>query len=368
VCHARQPFVLIFFQNRILTHFSQVRIFNPNHLICRLPFAVDRTMAMKRRPSFLNFIALLLPFQEVSSLSHESSSISSVSSASSLLLSRRRALASVAAAGGVSAFWPSFVSPVEAVAPSTDALANSASTAATPLSPAETATTASDYFPFESRDRNGNKNTVIREDYWYMMGKTPPRQLLNPLKGDNPQFNAYGSCESAVEGGGNPCTYISLKQRAPAYSKYASSILAGSQEYQALGRLLQQLRTPAKGAESFSIDASWQEAALYVVIEEHSPPPPIVDAELKMILFATAMTTSPNFPGPSRELLVSRFYVNEAHYAHIVIKHAILSRDVDAALQAWQFGRDSWNSYFQAVSRSIVPKVGEPFAPIAAIV
>ena len=318
-------------------------------------------MVMKRRPSLFNVIALLLPFQEVSSLSFESSSASSASPSSLLFSSRRRALASVAVAGGVSAFWPSLVSPVAAVVPSTDA---------SPLSsPVETTTTtASDYFPFESRDRKGNKNTVIREDYWYMMGKTPPRQLLNPLKGDNPQFNAYGSCESAVEGGGNPCTYISLKQRAPAYSKYASSILAGSQEYQALGRLLRQLRTRAIGTESSSIDASWQEAALYVVTEEHSPPPPIVDAELKMILFATAMTTSPNFPGPSRELLVSRFYVNEAHYAHIVMKHAILSRDVDAALQAWQFGRDSWNSYFQAVSRSIVPKVGEPFAPIAAMV
>jgi hypothetical protein len=61
---------------------------------------------------------------------------------------------------------------------------------------------------------------------------------------------------------------------------------------------------------------------------------------------------------------VGRFYVNEAHYAHTVLKDAILRRDVDLAWQAWQFGRDSWNSYFQAVSRSIVPKVGEPFAPI----
>jgi hypothetical protein len=327
-------------------------------------------MVMKQRPSLLNVIALLLPFQEVSSLSLESSLASSASSASVLLLSRRRALASVAvvAGGGVSAFWPSLVSPAVAVVPRSDTLDDSAYVAVPPLSPTETDTTASDYFPFESRDRKGNKNTVIREDYWYMMGKTPPRQLLNPLKGDNPQFNAYGSCESAVEGGGNPCTYISLKQRAPAYSRYASSILAGSQEYQALGRLLQQLRTPAIGTESYSIDASWQEAAFYVVTEEHCPPPLIVDAELKMILFATAMTTSANFPGPSRELLVSRFYVNEAHYAHIVMKHAILSRDVDVALQAWQFGRDSWNSYFQAVSRSIVPKVGEPFAPIAAMV
>jgi hypothetical protein len=324
---------------------------------------------MKRRPSLFSAITLLLTFKQVSSLSLESSSVSSVSSASFYLLSRRRALASVAVAGGVSTFWSPFVSPAVAAVPSTDASSGSASTAAATMSPVETATTASsDYFPFESRDRKGNKNTVIREDYWYMMGKTPPRQLLSPLKGDNPQFNAYGACESTVVGGGNPCTYISLKQRAPAYSKYASSILAGSQEYQALGGLLQKLRRIAIGIDSSSIDTSWQEAASYVVTEEHSPPPPIVDAELKMILFATAMTTSPNFPGPSRELLVSRFYVNEAHYAHIVIKHAILSRDVDAALQAWQFGRDSWNSYFQAVSRSIVPKVGEPFAPIAAMV
>jgi hypothetical protein len=326
------------------------------------------TMVMKRRPSFLGVIALLLPFKEVSSLSLESSSASSVSSsassASSLLLSRRRALASVAVtAGGVSsAFWPCLVSPVLAAEPDKDTDA---------LIETETATSASDYFPFESRDRNNNKNTVIREDYWYMMGKTPPRQLLRPLKGDNPAFNAFGSCESAVTGGGNPCTYISLTQRAPAYSKYASSITVGSQEYGALGRLLQQLRTRTASIgtdTSDSMDASWQEAASYVVTQEHSPPPPIVDAELKMVLFATAMTTSPNFPGPSRELLVSRFYVNEAHYAHIVMKQAIANRDVDAALQAWQFGRDSWNSYFQAVSRSIVPKVGEPFAPIAAMV
>lgn len=323
-------------------------------------------MVMKRRLILLSAIALLFTFKEVSSLSLESSASSVSSAASSLLLSRRRALASVAVAGGVSTFWPSFVSPVAAAAPSTDALAE----AAAALSPVavETATTASDYFPFESRDRKGNKKTVIREDYWYMMGKTPPRQLLGPLKGDNPHFNAYGSCESTVVGGGNPCIYISLKQRATAYSKYASSIFAGSQEYQALGRLLQQLRTAAIETESSSIDTSWQEAALYVVTEEHSPPPPIVDAELKMILFATAMTTSPNFPGPSRELLVSRFYVNEAHYAHIAMKNAILSRDLNAAIQAWQFGRGSWNSYFQAVSRSIVPKVGEPFAPIATMV
>jgi hypothetical protein len=330
--------------------------------------APNRTMAMKlkQRPSLFSAITLLLTFAEGSSLNFEYSSASSVSS-SSLLLSRRRAIASVAVAGGVSAFWPTFVSFAVAAVPSTDALSDSATAATTTLSPVETATTASDYFPFESRDRKGNKNTVIREDYWYMMGKTPPRQLLGPLKGDNPQFNTYGACESTVVGGGNPCTYISLKQRAPAYSKYASSILAGSQEYQALGGHLQNLRRIAKGIDSSSIETSWQEAASYVVTEEHSPPPPIVDAELKMILFATAMTTSPNFPGPSRELLVSRFYVNEAHYAHIAIKLAILSRDLDAALQAWQFGRDSWNSYFQAVSRSIVPKVGERFAPIAAM-
>jgi hypothetical protein len=381
---------------------SHCRLLNHHHITHHtIDTVFCYIFTMMKRPNLLGIIALLiLPLREVSSLSLESpastcslTALSSASSSSSSasLLSRRRALLSVA--GGVlsasSAFFVPFVSPSAAA---TDNGSDTTSDTDT------TSTSSSDYFPFESRDRKGNKNAVIREDYWYMMGKTPPRQLLGPLKGDDPAFNAFGSCESAVAGGGNPCTYISLKQRAPAYSKYASSILVGAQEYQQLGRILKQLKfrtaiaiaadttttttasTDTDTDTASIMDALWQEAASYVVTEERTVPPPIVDAELKMVLFATAMTTSPNFPGPSRELLVARFYANEAHYAHATMANAISSsivntnsntsnesnnaRDIDTAWQAWQFGRDSWNSYFQAVSRSIVPKVGEPFPAI----
>ena len=65
-----------------------------------------------------------------------------------------------------------------------------------------------------------------------------------------------------------------------------------------------------------SSDELWNEVSAFLILSESPYPTAIVDAELKMILFAAAMTTSPNFPGPSRELLVAQFYVNEAHYAH----------------------------------------------------
>lgn len=74
-----------------------------------------------------------------------------------------------------------------------------------------------------------------------------------------------------------------------------------------------------------------------------------------------AMLTSPNFPGPSRELLVARYYANEVRFANREILAAVRERDAGRALQAWQFGKDSWNSYFQVVARQIVPKVGDPF-------
>lgn len=191
-------------------------------------------------------------------------------------------------------------------------------------------------------------NLHVHHSYAYRSG---------PLRADNPEFNAFGSCESTA-GGGNSCTYVSLKQRAPAYSKYASTIDYGAREYQKLGKLLESLsRNPTD-------EARWQEAASYVVTEAQSLPPGIIDAELKMVLFATAMTTSPNFPGPSKELLVARFYVNEANHARKCLSSAIAKQDIVACLQAWSFGKDSWNSFFQVVNRSIVPKVGEPFVPI----
>lgn len=213
------------------------------------------------------------------------------------------------------------------------------------------------YFSYETRDRKGNKDSVIKEDYWYMLGKTPPRRLDAPLKGDDPQWNAFGACTSSATGG-NSCTYVPLKQRSTAYSKYSFAISDGAKEYQKLGQLLQ------KAAATSSTDEVWQEAASYLTTQQGYPPPAILDAELKMVLFATALLTSPNFPGPYRELLVARFYVNEAHFAAKEMKHAIDDRDDTRALQAWNFGKDSWNSYFEVVNRSIVPKVGEKLRSI----
>lgn len=213
---------------------------------------------------------------------------------------------------------------------------------------------------YEWRDRKNNKDALIREDYWYMMGKTPPRVLQGPLKGDDPQFNAFGSCESAVEGGGNPCTYVSLKQRIPAYSKYGNSIAYGSKDVAKLGSILRTIQQKSGN----DADDLWTEAASLVLTEEKTYPPPLVDAELKMILFATAMLTSPNFPTPSRELLVARFYANECHFSSGELASAIRARDLPRALRTWEFGRDSWNSYFQVVNRTISPKVGDKFEAI----
>jgi len=208
----------------------------------------------------------------------------------------------------------------------------------------QSAAASDDMIQYELRDRNMNKEAVIREDYWNMMGKTPPRLLSAPLRGDDPQWNAFGTCASSVDGG-NSCTYVSLKQRIPTYSKYGFNIAYGGKDYAKLGQLLKK--------------QSWSEAA--ELMDKTSP---IVDAELKMVLFATAMLTSPNFPGPSRELLVARFYVNEAHFAHQELAQAIQQQDDVRAQSAWEFGKDSWNSYFQVVNRAIVPKVGDKFEPI----
>ena len=210
---------------------------------------------------------------------------------------------------------------------------------------------------FENRNRQSNQKALIREDYWYMMGSTPPRQLSGPLKGNDPQWNAFGSCESS-ESGGNSCTYVSLKQRIPAYSKYGFSISYGAKEYQRLGVILEKLeRDP-------SLEALWSDALYLVETEPNSLPPAPVDAELKMILLATALLTSPNFPLPSKQLLVARFYANETHQAHMVLRRAFVDRNLPLAREAWAFGRDSWNSYFQVVNDSISTKVGDKFVAI----
>jgi len=222
---------------------------------------------------------------------------------------------------------------------------------------------------YETRDRRGNKDALIREDYWYMTGNTPPRRLDAPLKGDDVQFNAFGSCDSKVKGDSNeatnnPCTYVSLKQRIPAYSKYGNSIEYGGKEMRALGKLLKQ-RVATKNPSSSDDESLWLEAqAMLETPSDTRVPPPIVDAELKMILLATALLTSPNFPLPSRELLVARYYANECHFASVEMREAVRQRDAVRAVDAWEYGRDCWNSYFQVVNRSITTKVGDKFQPI----
>ncbi len=48
---------------------------------------------------------------------------------------------------------------------------------------------------YENRDRNKNKDALIREDYWYFSGRRPPRSLdINALPADDPTWNAWGEC------------------------------------------------------------------------------------------------------------------------------------------------------------------------------
>lgn len=205
-------------------------------------------------------------------------------------------------------------------------------------------------YRYETRDRKMNDDAVIREDFWYTKGVSPPRKLNSPLILDDPKWNAFGSCETtgADSSATNSCTYISLKQRQPAYSKYGFSITQGAKEFQQLQDIL------AAG--------DWNQAASYVFVNPQTNlPPPTVDAQLKMVLFASSMLTSPNYSGISKELLVARFYVNEFKFAVTEIGQAIKAQDKARALAAWEFGKDSFNSYSQVVNRQIVAKVGDKF-------
>ena len=73
------------------------------------------------------------------------------------------------------------------------------------------------------------------------------------------------------------------------------------------------------------------------------------------------MLTSPNYSGPPMEMLVARFYVNELGFATQELSRALADRDIGRAKAAWQFGKDSWNSYLTIVNPAIVPKVGDKF-------
>ena len=206
-----------------------------------------------------------------------------------------------------------------------------------------------DMFSYEKRDRKANKNALIREDYWYMSNSLPPRKL-DALSADfdNPKWNTWGTCETSAAG--NSCTYVSLSQRIPAYSKYAFNIRLGASDFSKLGSAIFQKSEP-----------DWDIAASYLNDTPTGMPSPMKDSLLKSALFATGMLTSPNYSGPPKELLVARFYVNEVAFSVEELRSAVMSKDSKRAKAAWEFGKDSWNSYFTVVNKNIVPKVGDKF-------
>jgi len=210
------------------------------------------------------------------------------------------------------------------------------------------ASSQSDLYRYETRDRNKNKDALIREDYWYFSGRRPPRRLdIDAFPADDPTWNAWGECTKS-DVTGNSCVYVSLKQRIPAYGKYFFSIDNGIKEYTKLGKIL---RSP---------NPNWVEAAKLVDPgRDTRMPSPTVDSLLKMALFATQMLTSPNFTGPNRELLVSRYYINECAFVLNGLAKSIDERDIETSLCLWEFGKDSFNSYLSIINRSISPKVGD---------
>ena len=121
------------------------------------------------------------------------------------------------------------------------------------------------------------------------------------------------------------------------------------------------LKRALEDAGKTNSNQAWDNAASFITTLPQTPPPPTVDALLKMVLFASSMLTSPNYSGPSKELLVARFYVNEVNFAIREIAAAIDAKDSKRALQAWDFGKDSWTSYFQIVNDKVSPKVGDKF-------
>lgn len=80
---------------------------------------------------------------------------------------------------------------------------------------------------------------------------------------------------------------------------------------------------------------------------------------------AAQLLVSPNNLREKKGVALATFYVNEVDFALERIAAAAAQADAAAAGLAWDFGRDSWNSYLAVVNKAIVPKVGEPFEPIA---
>ena len=73
------------------------------------------------------------------------------------------------------------------------------------------------------------------------------------------------------------------------------------------------------------------------------------------------MLISPNNLREKKECALATFYVNEASFAIDKIAQAAAAQDATAAQEAWEFGKDSWNSFLAVINPSIVPKVGDKF-------
>lgn len=212
-------------------------------------------------------------------------------------------------------------------------------------------------YSFETRNRNRNKNALIRDDIFYFSGQIPPRKIdLNNLP-PGPKWNAWGTC-SNDSSTGNSCTYVSIKQKIPAYSNYAFTISLASKEFKKLGDELKR---------SNNLNDDQQTSRLLKFVSKDSIniyPPVVIDSQLKMVLLATALLTSPNYSGPPFDLLIARYYVNEFAFSTSEMADALMAKDLNRAIAAYEYGKDSFNSYFIIVNKAIVPKVGEKFEMI----
>jgi len=213
-------------------------------------------------------------------------------------------------------------------------------------------------YSFETRNRNKNKNALVRDDIWYFSGQIPPRKIDLDNLPAGPKWNAWGTCAESASG--NSCTYVSYKQKIPAYSNNAFIISLGAKEYADLGKKLSEISSQSQITDSQIINL----LEFVNPGEAKTSPSPIVDAQLKMILLSTAFLTSPNYSGPPFELLIARYYVNELNFSTKEIAAALREKDIARAHAAWDYGRDSWNSYFTIVNKAIVPKVGDKFTQL----
>ena len=201
---------------------------------------------------------------------------------------------------------------------------------------------AEDDIPDYNARFRGMETPLITGDYYYIFGQVPPRSITAP-KIDQPKWNTFGSCID------DSCTYVPIQQRYTAYTKYELRLSRGLTQFGSL-----------KGAIA---SQDWENVLAKVSrgSGDGKSPAPAVDALLKAGLLASQLLVSPNNLREKKASSLALFYVNEASYAIDLIAAAAKRKDVAAAKSAWEFGRDSWNSYLNVVNPSIVPKVGEPF-------